>query len=269
MTDDFVSFFFQKEVDRFRRLIRSPDTVEELDRTSGCKVSKLSKQLTWDAVFRSVSVHLFLFCPWADSALIMISPYRFLQKFLQKETELLQSGKANVSATTHANRQKKMQEISSLMKYFIRCANQRNVWVTDISRRSWQFTRDKRVYICVVVYCCTENHSSVLQAVQSWNVLSCCLMWWRSCRVRSAVRRTARTTAAFCSRTSCLSVNTGVRWASSSGTVSARPEWRLCLCIYLFMWISIFGWTSLYHFPWGSCIELWNIKGLILLTKTL
>ncbi|XP_077063729.1 serine-protein kinase ATM [Siphateles boraxobius] len=91
----------KKEVDRFRRLIRSPDTVEELDRTSGCKVSKGSKQLTWDAVFR------------------------FLQKFLQKETELLQSGKANVSATTHANRQKKMQEISSLMKYFIRCANQR------------------------------------------------------------------------------------------------------------------------------------------------
>uniref|UniRef100_A0A672RVI7 Serine-protein kinase ATM n=1 Tax=Sinocyclocheilus grahami TaxID=75366 RepID=A0A672RVI7_SINGR len=88
----------KKEVDRFRRLIRSPDTVEELDRTSGCKGSK---QLTWDAVFR------------------------FLQKFLQKETELLQSGKANVSATTHANRQKKMQEISSLMKYFIRCANQR------------------------------------------------------------------------------------------------------------------------------------------------
>uniref|UniRef100_A0A8C1LW48 non-specific serine/threonine protein kinase n=1 Tax=Cyprinus carpio TaxID=7962 RepID=A0A8C1LW48_CYPCA len=88
----------KKEADRFRRLIRSRDTVEELDRTSGCKGSK---QLTWDAVFR------------------------FLQKFLQKETELLQSGKANVSATTQANRQKKMQEISSLMKYFIRCANQR------------------------------------------------------------------------------------------------------------------------------------------------
>uniref|UniRef100_A0A9J7ZJS6 non-specific serine/threonine protein kinase n=1 Tax=Cyprinus carpio carpio TaxID=630221 RepID=A0A9J7ZJS6_CYPCA len=88
----------KKEADRFRRLIRSRDTVEELDRTSACKGSK---QLTWDAVFR------------------------FLQKFLQKETELLQSGKANVSATTQANRQKKMQEISSLMKYFIRCANQR------------------------------------------------------------------------------------------------------------------------------------------------
>ncbi|XP_050985185.1 serine-protein kinase ATM [Labeo rohita] len=88
----------KKEVDRFKRLIRSPDTVEELDRMSGCKGSK---QLTWDAVFR------------------------FLQKFLQKETEVIQSGKANVSAITQANRQKKMQEISSLMKYFIRCANQR------------------------------------------------------------------------------------------------------------------------------------------------
>ncbi|XP_057207149.1 serine-protein kinase ATM isoform X2 [Triplophysa rosa] len=91
----------KKEVDRFRRLIRAPGTLEELDRLSGCRASKGSKQLTWDAVFR------------------------FLQRFLQKETELLQSGKANVSATTQANRQKKMQEISSLMKFFIKCANQR------------------------------------------------------------------------------------------------------------------------------------------------
>uniref|UniRef100_A0A674EVG6 non-specific serine/threonine protein kinase n=1 Tax=Salmo trutta TaxID=8032 RepID=A0A674EVG6_SALTR len=90
-----------KEADRFRQLIRSPDTVEELDRTSGTRAAKSSKQLTWNAVFR------------------------FLQKYLQKETELLQSGKANVSATTQANRQKKMQEISSLVKYFIRCANKR------------------------------------------------------------------------------------------------------------------------------------------------
>uniref|UniRef100_A0A674EXF0 non-specific serine/threonine protein kinase n=1 Tax=Salmo trutta TaxID=8032 RepID=A0A674EXF0_SALTR len=91
----------KKEADRFRQLIRSPDTVEELDRTSGTRAAKSSKQLTWNAVFR------------------------FLQKYLQKETELLQSGKANVSATTQANRQKKMQEISSLVKYFIRCANKR------------------------------------------------------------------------------------------------------------------------------------------------
>ncbi|KAG2457109.1 ATM kinase, partial [Polypterus senegalus] len=50
---------------------------------------------------------------------------RVLQRYIQKETECILSGKANVSATTQANRQKKMQEISSLVKYFIRCANKR------------------------------------------------------------------------------------------------------------------------------------------------
>ncbi|XP_062844079.1 serine-protein kinase ATM [Trichomycterus rosablanca] len=91
----------KKEVDRFKRLLRDPKTVLELDHASTSKVSRGNTQLTWDAVFR------------------------FLKKYLQKETELLQSGKANVSATTQANRQKKMQEISSLIKYFIRCANKR------------------------------------------------------------------------------------------------------------------------------------------------
>ncbi|KAM6946333.1 serine-protein kinase ATM [Aplochiton taeniatus] len=91
----------KKEADRFRRLIASPDTVEELDHMSSSRKPKGSKQLTWDAILR------------------------FLQKYLQKETEQLQSAKANVSATTLANRQKKMQEISSLVKYFIRCANKR------------------------------------------------------------------------------------------------------------------------------------------------
>ncbi|XP_028818161.1 serine-protein kinase ATM isoform X2 [Denticeps clupeoides] len=91
----------KKEVDRFRRLIRQEETVKELDYSSGNKNCKQSKQLTWDAVFR------------------------FLQKFLQKETEALQSGKTTVSAITKANRQKKKQEISSLVKYFIRCANKR------------------------------------------------------------------------------------------------------------------------------------------------
>ncbi|KAJ7995488.1 hypothetical protein DPEC_G00245090 [Dallia pectoralis] len=91
----------KKEAERFRRLIRSPDVVDELDRVSGTRPAKGSKQLTWDFVLR------------------------FLQKFLQKETELLQSAKPNVSATTHTNRRKKMQEISSLIKYFIRCANRR------------------------------------------------------------------------------------------------------------------------------------------------
>lgn len=58
------------------------------------------------------------------------SGFRFLKKYVQKETELLQSGKANVSATTQANRQKKMQETSSLIKYFIRCANKRTSYVS-------------------------------------------------------------------------------------------------------------------------------------------
>ncbi|XP_034170693.2 serine-protein kinase ATM [Pangasianodon hypophthalmus] len=91
----------KKEVDRLRRLLRDPETVRELDNVSTSKASRGSTQLTWDAVFR------------------------FLKKYLQKETELLKSGKVNVSATTQANRQKKMQEISSLIKFFVRCANKR------------------------------------------------------------------------------------------------------------------------------------------------
>lgn len=66
-------------------------------------------------------------CKCLIITILFVLLHRFLQRFLQKETELLQSGKANVSATTQANRQKKMQEISSLMKFFIKCANQRNV----------------------------------------------------------------------------------------------------------------------------------------------
>ncbi|XP_028656011.1 serine-protein kinase ATM [Erpetoichthys calabaricus] len=91
----------KKEVEKFKRLINSADTVEQLDQNSDSRQSKHSKQLNWDAVFR------------------------VLQRYIQKETECIQSGKANVSATTQANRQKKMQEISSLVKYFIRCANKR------------------------------------------------------------------------------------------------------------------------------------------------
>ncbi|XP_046892609.1 serine-protein kinase ATM-like [Hypomesus transpacificus] len=89
----------KREVETFKRLIRSSDTVEELDRTSGTRAAQGSRQLTWDAVFR------------------------FLQKYLQKETELLKGAKANVSATTLTIRQRKMREISSLVKYFIRSAN--------------------------------------------------------------------------------------------------------------------------------------------------
>ncbi|XP_036180388.1 serine-protein kinase ATM isoform X7 [Myotis myotis] len=88
----------RKEVEKFKQLIRDPETVQHLDRHSD---SKQGKYLNWDAVFR------------------------FLQKYIQKETECLKTARPNVSASTQATRQKKMQEISSLVKYFIKCANKR------------------------------------------------------------------------------------------------------------------------------------------------
>nr|XP_019570457.1 PREDICTED: serine-protein kinase ATM isoform X1 [Rhinolophus sinicus]XP_019570459.1 PREDICTED: serine-protein kinase ATM isoform X1 [Rhinolophus sinicus]XP_019570460.1 PREDICTED: serine-protein kinase ATM isoform X1 [Rhinolophus sinicus]XP_019570461.1 PREDICTED: serine-protein kinase ATM isoform X1 [Rhinolophus sinicus] len=88
----------RKEVEKFKRLIRDPETVQHLDRHSD---SKQGKYLNWDAVFR------------------------FLQRYIQKETESLKTAKPNVSASTQATRQKRMQEISSLVKYFIKCANKR------------------------------------------------------------------------------------------------------------------------------------------------
>uniref|UniRef100_A0A3Q3QJ07 Telomere-length maintenance and DNA damage repair domain-containing protein n=1 Tax=Monopterus albus TaxID=43700 RepID=A0A3Q3QJ07_MONAL len=97
----------KKEAERFRRLLRQPEIVQELDRTSGSK-DKTSKQLTWDAVFR------------------------FLQRYVQKETESMQSGKS-VTSTTLATRKKKMAETCSLIKYFIRYANKRKTYVSSSS----------------------------------------------------------------------------------------------------------------------------------------
>ncbi|XP_074841015.1 serine-protein kinase ATM isoform X2 [Carettochelys insculpta] len=88
----------RKEVEKFKRLIRDSETVNQLDHNSD---SKKGKQLNWDAVFR------------------------FLQKYIQKETESIKLAKPNVSASTQASRQKKMQEIRGLVKYFVRCANKR------------------------------------------------------------------------------------------------------------------------------------------------
>lgn len=90
----------KKEAERFKRLLRTPEILQELDRTSGPK-SKGSKQLTWDTVFR------------------------FLQRYVQKETESIQSSKSNVTATTLAIRQRKMADMCSLVKFFIRYANKR------------------------------------------------------------------------------------------------------------------------------------------------
>ncbi|XP_069496516.1 serine-protein kinase ATM isoform X2 [Ambystoma mexicanum] len=86
----------KKEIEKFRRLLRDPETVLHLDRNSDLGKGN---QLNWDALFR------------------------YLQKYIRKETENLKSAKPNVSVATQTSRQKKMQEISSLVKYFIRCAN--------------------------------------------------------------------------------------------------------------------------------------------------
>ncbi|KAF2973693.1 hypothetical protein EK904_004535 [Melospiza melodia maxima] len=88
----------RKEIENFKRLLRDPETVLQLDRNSD---SKQAKQLNWDAVFS------------------------VLQKYFQKELKTLQLTKPNASASTQTTRQKKIQEVGSLVKYFIRCANKR------------------------------------------------------------------------------------------------------------------------------------------------
>ncbi|KAM9300934.1 serine-protein kinase ATM isoform 3-T5 [Morus bassanus] len=88
----------RKEIENFKRLLRDSETVLQLDRNSD---SKQGQQLNWDAVFS------------------------VLQKCFQKEMKNLQLTKPNASASTQTTRQKKMQEIGSLVKYFIRCANKR------------------------------------------------------------------------------------------------------------------------------------------------
>ncbi|XP_022624615.1 serine-protein kinase ATM [Seriola dumerili] len=123
----------KKEAERFRRLIRCPEVVQELDRTSGSK-AKASKQLTWDTVFR------------------------FLQRYIQKETESMQSSKS-VTATALATRKKKMAEMCSLIKYFIRYANKRGprLKCSELLRHVMEVLQSS--YSCSV---CGEDYSSLL-----------------------------------------------------------------------------------------------------------
>ncbi|XP_064027162.1 serine-protein kinase ATM isoform X2 [Pogoniulus pusillus] len=88
----------RKEIENFKRLLRDSETVLQLDRNSD---SKQGKHLNWDALFS------------------------VLQKYFQKEITNLHLTKPNASASTQTTRQKKMQEIGSLVKYFIRHANKR------------------------------------------------------------------------------------------------------------------------------------------------
>ncbi|KAM4628418.1 serine-protein kinase ATM [Polymixia lowei] len=126
----------KKEAERFKRLLRAPETVQELDRTSASRAAKGSKQLTWDAVFR------------------------FLQRYVQKETEHMQSSKSNVTATTLATRQKKMAEMCSLIKYFIRCANKRGprLKCSELLRHVMEDVLQNS-YSCSA---CGEDYSSLL-----------------------------------------------------------------------------------------------------------
>ncbi|XP_017275623.1 serine-protein kinase ATM isoform X2 [Kryptolebias marmoratus] len=122
----------KKEAERFRRLIRSKEVLQELDHNSG---TKNPKQLTWDAVFR------------------------FLQRYVQKETESVQSSKSNVTASTLTTRQKKMAEMCSLVKYFIRCANKRGprLKCSELLKHVVEVLRSP--------YCCSafgEHYSSLL-----------------------------------------------------------------------------------------------------------
>ncbi|NXY15996.1 ATM kinase, partial [Atrichornis clamosus] len=88
----------RKEIENFKRLLRDSETLLQLDRNSD---SKQGKQLNWDAIFS------------------------VLQKYFQKEIKNLQLTKPSASASTQTTRQKKIQEVGSLVKYFIRCANKR------------------------------------------------------------------------------------------------------------------------------------------------
>ncbi|XP_065586131.1 serine-protein kinase ATM [Cyrtonyx montezumae] len=88
----------RNEIENFKRLLRDPETVLQLDRNSD---SRRGNQLNWDAVFS------------------------VLKKYFQKEMENLRLTKPNASASTQTSKQKRMQEIGSLVKYFIRHANRR------------------------------------------------------------------------------------------------------------------------------------------------
>nr|XP_038031626.1 serine-protein kinase ATM isoform X4 [Anas platyrhynchos] len=86
----------RNEIENFKRLLRDPGTVLRLDQNSD---SGQGNQLNWDAVFS------------------------VLKKYFEKEMENLRLTKPNASASTQSARQKRMQEIGSLLKYFIRHAN--------------------------------------------------------------------------------------------------------------------------------------------------
>lgn len=64
----------------------------------------------------------------------------------------MQSSKSNVTATTLATRKKKMAEMCSLIKYFIRYANKRKDTLFARSMVKWLMSYDIKGYICLNVF---------------------------------------------------------------------------------------------------------------------
>uniref|UniRef100_A0A8C6Z7X0 non-specific serine/threonine protein kinase n=1 Tax=Nothoprocta perdicaria TaxID=30464 RepID=A0A8C6Z7X0_NOTPE len=85
-------------IKKFKQLLCNSEIVLQLDRNSD---SRQARQLDWDAVFEA------------------------LQRYFHKEIRSLTMTNPNVSVSTQVSRQKKMQDIGSLVKYFIRRANER------------------------------------------------------------------------------------------------------------------------------------------------
>uniref|UniRef100_S4RUC9 Telomere-length maintenance and DNA damage repair domain-containing protein n=1 Tax=Petromyzon marinus TaxID=7757 RepID=S4RUC9_PETMA len=90
----------KKEAERFSRLIVLPDVIVELDR---CSDLRPPRGLTWDAVFK------------------------FVQRYMQRETDALQAAAstASTSTTARSNRQTRSREVATLCKRFVRIANRR------------------------------------------------------------------------------------------------------------------------------------------------
>ena len=116
---------------------------------------------------------------------------RVLQRYVQKETELVKSLKSNVTATTMANRQKKMADVCSLIKYFIRCANERK---GDVFARSSSGLNLNISDVNIWLYCVCLSRS--VQAGLVWSAVSCWNMWSRSCRIHTALQPMDKITAA-------------------------------------------------------------------------
>ncbi|XP_042342685.1 serine-protein kinase ATM [Plectropomus leopardus] len=218
----------KKEAERFRRLLRSPEVVQELDRTSGLKV-KGSKQLTWDAVFR------------------------FLQRYVQKETESMQSSKSNVTATTLATRQKKMAEMCSLIKYFIRYANKRGPrlkcsemlkHVIDVLQNSYSCSAYGEDYSSLLVkdILCVRKYWCDIPPQQWHNLLDLyCDLFNTSCKSinRVLVSRVIHTVVQGCC-TQTDGFNNSLFRFFSKALLNARQEKHLAVLEHLVSALNIF-----------------------------